>query len=193
MDAAAVNWMPPTTVPAVVMLSGVLLRVSNVAVGGRAVGAVPVLQLAPVSKAVPVPPIQVWADAPTGDRQVPANNNAASRRGRRFTLTCAISPKSSPNHSTLRVVSNVVVTSIYCLSDCGVKRPAPPLWGLRRASPFRARQGTRAALRVVPWDDTIDDRGQTQRKERSPCHALSHTRRLARSPRSARRPARKCR
>src|SRR4030095_5177299 len=108
MDAAAVNWMPPTTVPAVVMLTEVLLLVSNVPVWARPLGAVPVLQLAPVSKAVPVPPIQVWPDAPPADRQVRANNTAASRRGRRFTLTCAISPKSSPNHSTLRVVSNVV-------------------------------------------------------------------------------------
>jgi hypothetical protein len=94
--------MPPYDSPPTVMLTEVLALAPNVPVWAE-VGALPVLQLAPVSKPVPVPPTQVWADAPTGDRQVPANKRAASRRGCRFTLIYAMPPNAPPTTATLRV------------------------------------------------------------------------------------------
>ena len=102
------------------MLTEVLTLAPNVPVWAE-VGALPPLQLVPVSKPVPVPPIQVWADAPTGDRQVPASKRAASRPGCRFTLMYAM-PPNAPHTTTLRVCFNVIVKTIYDLRGCGVKR-----------------------------------------------------------------------
>lgn len=94
------------------MLTEVLALAPNVPVWAK-VGALPVLQLAPVSKPVPVPPMQVWADAPTGDRQVPANKRAASRPGCRFTLMYAISPQRFPTHATLRLFDDYCDTNLF--------------------------------------------------------------------------------
>lgn len=102
------------------MLTEVLALAPNVPVWAK-VGALPVLQLAPVSKPVPVPPMQVWADAPTGDRQVPANKRAASRPGCRFTLMYAISPN-APQPMQRCAFSTIIVTPIYSLTGCDVKR-----------------------------------------------------------------------
>lgn len=91
------------------MLTEVLALAPNVPVWAK-VGALPVLQLAPVSKPVPVPPIQVWADAPTGDRQVPANKRAA-----RLPLHADVChlPQRSPTHATLRVFDDYCDANLF--------------------------------------------------------------------------------